>query len=226
MLITRPLPLAEQTASAVAARGYDVWLAPMLVIETRHWARLPSGVQAILVTSANALPALSGFDPGIKLFAVGDASARRAAAMGFCQVVSAGRDAATLAELVAARLDPRDGALLVPSAVGQTLELAADLRARGFRVLRRVAYRARPAGALPEASRVALASGAVSHAMFFSTETALSFVRCISGGVSGLAGVEALAISERAARALAGLPFARIRVASHPNQDEMVALLP
>lgn len=226
VLITRPGPQAMETAQLVAGRGYQPHIAPMLVIEPVAWARALPAVQAVLVTSANALPSLAPCDRQLPVFAVGDASAQRAGQMGFTRVVSAGRDAQALAELVAGLLKPDDGALLLPCAEGQTMALARDLRARGFRVLRRVAYRARPATQLSEPIRTALDGGTISHAMFFSTETALAFVRCISDGATGLDRVEALSISHRAARVLADLPFACIRVAAHPNQDEMVALLP
>jgi hypothetical protein len=40
-----------------------------------------------------------------------------------------------------------------------------------------------------------------------------------------VAAVDALAISRRTETALAPLPWRRIRVASRPNQDELLALL-
>jgi hypothetical protein len=43
--------------------------------------------------------------------------------------------------------------------------------------------------------------------------------------VEVVSGVEALAISRSTEAALAHLPWRRIRVASHPNQDELLALL-
>jgi uroporphyrinogen-III synthase len=68
--------------------------------------------------------------------------------------------------------------------------------------------------------------------MFFSADTARAFVRCIKTHratpalLASLALVEALAISAQTADALSALQWRGIRVASHPNQDDLVALLP
>ena len=225
VLITRPEPAASETARIVAARGYHPVLTPMLVVAPTPWQHPPPAVQAILVTSANALAALSGCSRATPLFAVGDATAARATAEGFTRVFSAGRDAAALAELVAQRCTADDGALLLASGAGLGLELAADLRRRGFRVIRRVSYRTCPARQLSADASAALVSGEIHSAMFFSAASAYAFIGCINDQVSLLATVEALAISPSTARALAVLPWRRIRVASNPNLDELVALL-
>jgi uroporphyrinogen-III synthase len=104
------------------------------------------------------------------------------------------------------------------------MALAATLRAAGFRVLRRVTYGARPARALPPAAlRLLREAGAA--ALFFSPETARIFARLLPESAM-VNTAEALAISAATAAALAPLPWARIRVASHPNQDALLALLP
>jgi uroporphyrinogen-III synthase len=225
VLITRPETAAGETARIVAARGYRPVLAPMLVVASTPWSRPPPRVQAILVTSANALAALSGCCRATPVFAVGDATAARATAESFTKVTSAGRDAAALAELVARHCSTADGALLLASGAGLGLELAAELRRRGFRVIRRVAYRARPVLQLSADAMTALASGQIHSAMFFSAASARAFIGCMNERVSLLATVEALAISPPTARALAVLPWRRIRIASNPNLDELVALL-
>ena len=204
----------------------------MLHIEPRPPFIAPRQMQAVLVTSANALPALSGLDRAIPLLAVGDATAGPALESGFTNVLSAGRDAVALAELTAAQLSPAAGPLLLASGAGQGMALAADLRQRGFVVRRRIAYRSLQARALPPQVLSALLRGQVRHAMFFSADTARAFVRCIKAhGLTAtmaerLAAIDALAISAQTADALASLPWRAIRIASHPNQDELVALLP
>lgn len=224
ILITRPEPGAQQTLARLAALGRHGLCAPMLSIAPRQM-RAPRAAQAVLVTSANAVPALPDALRGTPLFAVGDATAERARQAGFGPVTSAGKDAEALAALVAGHCRPAQGPLLLASGAGQGMSLAADLRARGFAVLRRVAYAAQPVGELPEAALVALQRGEVRVAMFFSPATARAFAACIRGETRLIAGVEALAISPLTARALSPLPWRRIRVASHPNQDELVALL-
>lgn len=225
VLVTRPGPAAAKTAHHLVGLGFTPVLAPMLHIAPRRLTPITEALQAILVTSANALPALARLDRAIPLYAVGDATAARACADGFAAVHSAGRDAEALAALVAASLSPTAGRLLLASGAGQGMALASRLRGHGFIVLRRIAYAARPAETLPPAAASALATKHVGHALFFSAASARAFVACMTDRPQEVAHVQALAISEPTARALAPLPWRRIRVASHPNQDELVALL-
>ena len=225
ILITRPEPAASATASLLGGRGYQVQVAPMLVIEPVP--KLPVlRVQAILATSANALPALSAYDETTRILAVGDATASQALAMGFRRVLSAGRDAEALAQLARDQLNPKDGPLLLVSGGGQGLPLALDLRARGFRVIRRVAYRRVMACALPAPALAALREGRIGTVLFYSADTARAFIQCASDHKALLAAVEALAISPQTAQALRSVAWRGLRVAAHPNQDELVALLP
>jgi uroporphyrinogen-III synthase len=226
VLVTRPEPGAAETAARLLAMGFTPVSAPMLTIRPR--APLPArpvAPQAILVTSANAIPALPAAWRARPLLAVGDATAARAVAAGFTRVESAGADAAALAALVIARCRPHGGALLLASGMGQGLTLAASLRAAGFTVQRRIAYAARPAESLPAPAAAALAAGRVGTILFFSPATARGFVVLLQRAGLPICGVEALAISQAAAIPLALLPWRGIRVASHPNQDALLALL-
>jgi uroporphyrinogen-III synthase len=225
VLITRPEPAASATAKLLRERGFTPHLAPMMQIVPCA-AFPPSRVQAALATSANALPALDRLDRKTPLFAVGDATARQAQAMGFTAVHSAAGDAQALAALVARTLAPVDGALLLASGEGQGLELAANLRSHGFRVQRRVAYRRQPARVLTDAALDALRRGLISHALFYSADTARIFLACLRGETATLGKVDALAISAQTAQALRAVAWRTISVAHHPNQDELVALLP
>jgi len=228
LLVTRPEPGATETASRLAALGLRPLVAPLLTIVPKS-ARLPpaAGLQAVLATSGNALPALAIAHRGVRLLAVGDATAARARAGGFTDVHSAGRDAAALATLAAALCDPAGGPLLLAAGAGQGRGLAAALRAAGFAVVRREVYAACPPERLPEAARAALAAGRVRAALFYSAATARAFAALLGPALppASLADVEALAISPATAAALTPLPWRRIRVASAPNQDAMLALM-
>src|ERR1700686_4211230 len=80
-LVTRPRAEAESLAEALAARGIDAIIEPLLEI---HYRSEPppdlAGVQAVLCTSANAVRALARLtgERAVPLFAVGEASAARA----------------------------------------------------------------------------------------------------------------------------------------------------
>lgn len=229
VLVTRPEPGAAQTAALVAEHGLRPVIAPALCI-TRRKLPLPgkAALQATLITSPQAIPALPLSLRRLPLFAVGDATAARARAGGFGTVESAAADASALAALAASRCDPTAGALLLAVGAGQGTALASRLREHGFRLYRRVAYVARPAKGLPEAAKAALTSGEVACALFFSPHTARAFTRLVqrAGVAALLAEVEALAMSEAVAASLGGLPWRGVRVAVQPNQTALLALLP
>jgi uroporphyrinogen-III synthase len=227
ILVTRP-SFDTQTATLIEARGYRPVSAPLLHVEHRALA-IPHRVQAVLVTSSNALLALGRLLPGEStrpILAVGDATAERARAQGFCTVLSAGGDATALAELAARIAVPSEGPLLLASGAGQGQGLAADLRRRGFRVIRRVCYAARPVRRFPAPAADALRSGELHAAMFLSAETASAFVRLLPLSLRGqLAGVAALAIGQTTADALEPLPWLRVCRARAPTLDDVLALL-
>lgn len=228
MLITRPEAGANETAARVAALGFTPILAPVLAIAALP-ARLPdpARVQAVLVTSGNALPALGPTFHAVKLFAVGDATAARARAAGFADVTSAGRNAEALDALVRERCRPAGGALLLPTARGEGLALARSLREAGFAVMRRTVYAAVPQKTLPVAAEEALSRGAVGAALFFSAATARSFTKLLLAALPAgcLNAVDAFALSPAVAAPLAHLPWRRLRVADRPSQDALLTLL-
>lgn len=169
----------------------------------------------------------AGWLRALPVLAVGEATAAEARARGAQDVTAAEGDAIALATLATARLDPAAGPLLLAVGQGYGAELAAALRGRGFRVIRRVVYAAAPAAMLPEAARAALAAGRIGASLFFSPRSATIACGLIAG--AGLAeaarGAVALALSPRIAEALTPLPWQAVRVAPRPDQAQLLALL-
>jgi uroporphyrinogen-III synthase len=226
VLITRPEPGAAETAARVAALGFRPVLAPALTLSPRPVAALPAA-QAVVVTSPAAARALPAALHALPLFATGQASAEAARAAGFRDVAGAEGEAASLAELVAARCRPEAGPLLLAIGEGYGRELAASLRARGFRVHRRVVYAAREAASLPAEAEAALRQGMVGAALFFSPRSARAAMALIAGARlhEAARGIAALALSPRIASILRAWPWARVAVAEAPHQDRLLALL-
>ena len=222
VLITRP-GLDDRTCAVIEARGYLPVVAPFLTIR-RLPLRMPRAAQAILVTSGNALASLPLVP--LAVLAVGDATAERARAQGFTDVSSAAGDAAALARLAARLADPGGAPLLLASGSGQGHALAADLRARGFRVIRRVCYAARPVARFPGVASEMLQSGHLHAVLFLSAETAAAFVRLMPPGLSDtLRTVAALAIGTSTAETLETLPWLRVCRARTPTLDDVLAQL-
>ncbi len=228
ILITRPEPGASATAARLAALGFRPVVAPLLTIRRRA-PELPAAthLQAALVASVQALPALAAAHRGVPLYVVGDATAGAARALGFKTVISAAGDAAALATLVAAACRPAAGPLLLAAGRGRGEELAATLREAGFAVIRRSVYAAFPVARLPAAARAGLREARIETALFFSGETAATFVRLIgaAGLRTALLPVAAIAIGPAAAAALRPLPFRSVRVAVRPTEEAVLAKL-
>ncbi len=230
VLVTRPAPGDAATAQAVARLGWQPILAPSLVLAALPSAvPPPRGAQALLLTSAAAARALArgGVSADLAVFAVGDATASAARAIGFTRVEAAGGDAESLAALVSARCDPRGGTLWLAIGRGYGAELAAMLRGQGFRVVRRVAYTARPVMALPAAASRALATGRVAAALFTSPRGARSMVHLLrrAGLLRAAGGIVAIAISQRVADALDGVAWKALLVATIPAEAALLETL-
>ena len=151
VLITRPQPAAAALAARLAAVGHEAVIEPLLTIvpETDARERLAqalAGAQAVLLTSANGAEGAAAATErrDLRVFAVGDATARAARAAGFAEVESAGGDVASLVALVRARLAPGDGALVHARGADAAGDLAGDLAGSGFTLRRVTLYRAIP----------------------------------------------------------------------------------
>jgi uroporphyrinogen-III synthase len=218
-LVTRPEPGASATAQRLAAMGHAPVLAPCLTISPLK-PRLPEHPAAVVITSGQAIDALPKAWKALPVFCVGDATAGRLRAAGFHRVESAAGDAEDLFKLVTARAVPGLHVLAVGERQGVALERR--LRAAGLQVARRKVYAARPLRALPGEAAQALAAGALDAALFYSAETARSFVRLRPEGTGKML---ACALSERVAGSLHGLPWREIRVALAPSEMDLMALI-
>ncbi|HEY1856917.1 uroporphyrinogen-III synthase [Acidocella sp.] len=217
--MTRPEPGASATASRLVSLGHEPVLAPCLEIVPRP-VHLPENVGALIVTSGQAIPPLPARLHGVPTFCVGDATANRARAAGFCRVESAGGDAGDLFRLVCARRLPGTHVMAVGERQG--LALARQLHEAGISVLRRKVYAARPLRVLPADIAAALAAEKLQAALFYSAETARAFVRLRPRNT---ASITAYALSPVVASGLDGLPWAAIRVAVAPTEADLMALL-
>lgn len=186
--------------------------------------RALTGIQAILLTSATAIPMLTPNLRPVPVLAVGDATAAKAREAGFTNVVSAAGNARVLVALASATCDPGRGSLLLPGAAETAYDMVTPLRGMGFRVLRRIVYRSRAVPALPAAADAALRARTVTHALFYSPASASAFIRLSRGFTLGT--IEALAISPAVASVLGARRWQRIWVARQPTQDALLELLP
>ena len=228
VLVTRPQGDAVSVAALLAARGHEAVVAPLLTVTFDKGAAVDlTGVQAVLLTSANGARALAAAsdERNIRVLAVGAATAATANLLEFRDVASADSDITGLADLVRNTLDPGGGRLLHVAGRDVAGDLAASLP--DFRVERKVLYRAQTAEDVPTALRDALASGDVRAALFYSPRTAATFARLANSAGLGqhCAPMAAVCLSAAVANALEDLPFREVVVAEYPDQDHLLAAL-
>lgn len=220
--ITRALPDAERTAARVREFGAEAVLAPLLSIVACAYDTNVEDAQALLFTSANGVRAF----PDVRRLAakpvltVGDTTAEVARAAGYTNVRSADGDAAALAALAKKTLTPTAGKLVHIGGEHLARDIAAELRAAGFTMERRVAYAARDALTAPPELFQPL-----DIVLFHSARAAETFARL---GAPNADELTAACISDAVAQAAGKTRWARIIVASAPREDALlrVALAP
>ena len=225
ILITRPRDRAEPLARQLEGLGHEVLIEPLLSIEPLHPPAAPlDGVQAILLTSANAAHALPPDGRHLPVLAVGGATARSAREAGWTRVVEAEGEAQSLARLVRERCLPGRGTLLHLCGKEVRSGLGESLAAAGFDLRRQVVYRAHPARSLSARLADALDRGRLDAVLLFSPRTARTLVELLMahGLDGGLGSVQAICLSEAVAEPCRCLRFAGIRIAARP---ELGALL-
>lgn len=231
VLITRPREDAEAVAEALAARGVEAMIEPLLEITDRPAGGLDlDRVQAVLLTSANGARALARATGrrDLSVLAVGEATAAAAEHAGFRDVEAAGGgDVAALAELAAAGLEPGAGPVVHVSGSVVAGDLAGRLGALGFTVHRAVLYDTRPVEALSEAAATALSQGAIDAVLLFSPRTAKAFVRLAerAGIVAALGRVRALCLSANVADEARAARWRAVCVAERPESAALYALI-
>jgi len=230
VLVTRPERDGKRTQAALAERGIEAVLAPVLEIVAIDDAEFSfDGVQAIAATSRNGVEALAARTRrrDIAVFAVGRATQRAAEAAGFANVRSADGEVNDLAALIAARLTPSAGSVLHATGEDGAGDLAGALMQRGFKTARAVLYRAQPVDALPDAAAAALAAGQLDGALFFSPRSASAFVNLVAkAGLAGNCGaLTAFCLSPAVAEAAAPVAWRRMAVAAAPNLAALMAAI-
>lgn len=229
VVLTRPDPDNEALAQALAARGIECLVAPMLAIESRDAPDLAAALseaQAVLATSANGVRALAVADDhrARPLIAVGDATAEAARQAGFERVTSADGNSAALAVLAEAELDPEAGPLVHVAGTHIAGDLDTILRAAGFDYRRIEVYEAVAAVTLPNALSEALRTDSVDGVVFASPRTAAIFVSLVRDGAltSTLHGTTAYCLSDAVAAAAEKELWQNVSVPARPRIDALI----
>jgi uroporphyrinogen-III synthase len=220
--ITRAQPGADATAARVRELGIEPIVAPLLEVRAIADADLDlAGVSALAFTSANAVAAFAARSPerGLRVFAVGDATAAAARAHRFASVLSAQGDVAALASALTARRRELAGVILYPAAAEPSQDLAAALAAVGLQVRQTAVYETvatEPPAALAE--RLPEIDGVLLH----SAKAAQALARFVESHPAPE--LVAYCLSRQIARALGRAGLAQVLSAPQPNETALLAL--
>ena len=230
VLVTRPHPDAEATASALRAKGLEVLLAPMLRFEpVAFHDDADAHYGAVIVTSANALRGIEPHLAGsrllrLPLFAVGAHTAAAAQRAGFHNVIPASGDAAGLRDCVLAGVKAKElkkaSTLLYLAGADLARDLAGELGERGFTVVTHTTYRMIPVPNLPREARDAFAASRIGAVLHYSRRSARAFLEAARAGgveISALA-IPQCCISGAVALVVRDAGAAQVAVAASPDE--------
>lgn len=233
LLVTRPEPDAGAQAAQLIALGHDVIFAPLARIEFLNPGELPlDGVQAIIVTSRNALRSAQRLPEfpsllNIPLFAVGAATADLARELGFTLASEGPGTAAELEPEIIRECLPDAGPLL--HLAGETLawDLKGALEMKGFSVHQPVVYRSQAVESLPEAAIEAFRGASLDGVILMSPVAAKTYATLLQAHGLEKEAEKPLCfcLSRNVEAALQPLPGLHTRVAAAPAQDDLLALI-
>ena len=237
VLVTRPHPDDEATATALLARGVDVLRAPMLRFEPvpfRDDADATYG--AVIVTSANALRAIAPYIVDSRLlklpvFAVGENTAAAARDAGFGEVIASKGDAGALRDLVLARAKSKQlkkaSPILYLAGADLARDLAGELGDSGLRIVTHTTYRMVPVASLPREACDAFAANRIEAVLHYSRRSARAFLDAARAGgveISALS-IPQCCISASVAAVVHDAGAAQVMVAATPDENALFEAL-
>jgi uroporphyrinogen-III synthase len=229
VLVFRPLEDAERSAQSLRERGKDPVVAPLFqVLPTGE--KPPKGpFDALVLTSANAVPALEGLPKSwrgvLPAFCVGTRTADAAGKLGFTAHSARGGRAELLA-LILEQL-PKGQKLLLVAGRDRHEDLPQQLGDAGHEVTIWTAYEAKAVDALPAPAADALRDGSADAALHYSARSAEIFFEL--AGKAGLTeqaqALPQLALSVAIAAPLISAGSDTVLVAEHPEEAALFAAL-
>jgi len=237
VLVTRPHPDDQATASALRAKGFEVMQAPMLRFEAVAFHDDEEArYGAVIVTSANALRGIAPHLKGsrllkLPLFAVGEHTASAAHRAGFDNVIPASGDAASLRDSVLASVKAKElkkaSTLLYLAGADLARDLAGELGERGFTVVTHTTYRMIPVSSLPREACDAFAVSGIDAVLHYSRRSARAFLDAARAGgveISALA-IPQCCISAAVASVVRDAGATQVMAAASPDENALFEVL-
>lgn len=235
VLITRPLPDAQETAAKLNEIGIETFLLPLFYVErislaieeARHACALKP--QGIMVTSVNAVRIIvEKIQPkaSIPIYCSGDKAAAFLKQHGYRNIHCAHKDSMALVELIEEFCRPEDGDLVYLSAKEVSNDIGGILEDKGYAVSQIAVYQ-NISAQIPKEDVDLLGRERIDTVLFFSPSAAKAFYRlAVEFHLHPwLKSMKALCISKVVASCLEKLPFDKIQTPPRPTEDSLLALL-
>ncbi len=235
VIVTRPEQDGEPFAASLSALGITPILSPVIEIEFQPSTVDLSGVGALAFTSANGVRAFSQsvhkreMASGLRVFAVGEATAKTALASGHYDIETAEGDVGSLAQVIAnGKSEGRfEGSVLHIAGSARAGDLAGALASHGVSSRREVLYEARALPTLSPAGQAALLDTPPAEwVSFFSPRSARLFFDQIqnAGLQKRLKAVKAACLSDAVAKSARAGSWRDVHVAANSSSEAMLAL--
>ncbi len=228
VLVTRAREQAEETARELHRRGFATLVDPLFEMHRVPFELPPAEeIQAVVLTSANAVHALAHQLVEKPVYAVGPGTARAAAARGAFDIRLGEGEWRSLAERLVRELDPAAGLVLHPSGREVASRFEEVLEPAGFAYRRVVVYEMVPREELGSRTRHALQRRAIGAVLLYSPRTAATFARLVhrAGLEAALEGVVCVCLSEAVAEEIVELPGLEVVVAEERDEKALLAAL-
>jgi uroporphyrinogen-III synthase len=234
LLVTRSEPDATRLKARLEDLGLEATIEPLVNITFKKTDEIDlSEAQALIVTSRNALRALAARPRLLEIarklpaFAVGEATAGDAHALGFEVVLAGAGTFYDLVPLIVSMLDPAQG--LIVHLAGDTLagDLKGELETHGFRVDQPVVYRTESSTSLTDTTIEQMATGEIEGVILLSPRTATVYAELVArhGLIRSVQEIVHFCLSKSVARRLRAIGTIRIEIASRPHLEEVLALV-
>lgn len=183
ILITREEDKSSVLSNKFKEMGFESLVHPLFEVVNSKSGFLRnllfkfSKPQAILVTSANVAPFLasSSIDRNIRIFAIGDQTAKSLRKSGFRNIKKAFNSSGSLLSLTLKNLKKENGLVLYLSGEVITQDLALSLQKKGFKAKRIICYKTNPVEKLSDQVIEKIKSGKITQVVLYSQNTAKIF---------------------------------------------------
>ncbi|MGE3475374.1 MAG: uroporphyrinogen-III synthase [Rhodospirillaceae bacterium] len=230
VLITQPAQVAAISAKALAARGHEPIIIPLVTVERESAPAINlASAQGFLATSPEGVRALAEH-VGVRTFPIfvdSELTAAEARRAGFKDVLAAKDDSQDLARLVERSLKPANGALVYACSTAAPVNLGAMLGNMGFAVRPLPLYSIKRVAEIPNELRATLDSEGIDVALFMSPDEARAFVTLIQRdeGAPSITGLKTVTATPAIAAPLRALKGISVTVASASDPDSVWATL-